>query len=82
MARERSERVALFKGWWGEEMGSVGMGAGGGLGNRIDVGVGGRVGGGGRAGIEDPGRQLIGTIDDIEEQDSGDDDDGSSSDSE
>lgn len=84
MARERSERVAVFRGWWGEEMESVGLGLGLGVGvlgghGEGGVGDGGR-GGDGRVGIEDPGRQLIGTIDDIEERSSGDD--GSSNDSE
>lgn len=80
MARERSERVGVFRGWWGEEMEAVGAGVQG----NGEVGVGdevGRVGDGdARAGLEDPGRQLIRTIEDVDEGSSGDD--GSSSDSE
>ena len=82
MARAKSERISMFKEWWGEEMGMVGIGVPGG-----GVGVGddgiafssAEMGDGGtgsetarRASDEDPGRQLM-------EANDGSDDDGESS---
>lgn len=71
MARERSERVGLFRGWWGEEMEASGAG---------EVGRVGDGDGDARGGLEDPGRQLLRAIEDVDGGSSGDD--GSSGDSE
>lgn len=64
LARGRSERVALFKGWWEEEMRAVGVGVPGGVAGG-DVGMGeGGLGGETAPLGEDPGRQLMGPGDD------------------
>ena len=75
MARVRSERVAVFKGWMGEEMMGVagagvdgGGGGGGGEGALVDDHDGRRVSGG-----EDlAGRQLMDTGDDNDDTGEGD----------
>ena len=84
MARERGERVGLFRGWWGEEMEAAGVGVESHGFVNGDVGLGhDGTGSDVRAGLEDPGRQLIGTIDDPDDVDEGSSrDDGNSSDSE
>lgn len=86
MARARSERVSLFKEWWGEEMGVAGGALGGDGGAVGDVemgGEGGEAAAPGDAGAmneEDPGRQLMNAIDDVCE-DGASSGEGSSSDS-
>ncbi|KAL9068039.1 MAG: hypothetical protein Q9161_006484 [Pseudevernia consocians] len=91
MARVRSERVGMFKGWLGEEMGAAGMGVpgGGGGGGGVEgsgvedgnAGMGEDGMGSEAVALEDPGRQLMGTIDDTGEGDASSGDE-SSSDSE
>ena len=71
MARVRSERVAVFKGWMGDEMmGVAGAGVGvGGEGELVDDHDGRRV-----SGAEDlAGRQLMDTGDDNDDTGEGDD---------
>ncbi|KAF6238020.1 hypothetical protein HO173_004221 [Letharia columbiana] len=82
MARAKSERISVFKEWWGEEMGMVGIGVPGdgvGVGDDGIAFSGAEMGDGGmggetarRASDEDPGRQLM-------EANDGSDDDGESS---
>ena len=95
MAKMRSERVAMFKGWLGEEMGVVGMGGpGGGVGmgesglgdGNVEMGDDGMgrsetVPLDGRASHGDPKRQLMNRIDNGSEDGDGSSGEGSSSDS-
>lgn len=84
MARARSERISMFKEWWGEEMGVAGVGGDGVEDGNVEMGEGGMGGGAAhvhpRANGEDPGRQLTVSIDDGSE-DGESSEEGSSSDS-
>ncbi|CAD6572035.1 MAG: hypothetical protein ASARMPRED_005008 [Alectoria sarmentosa] len=91
MARARSERVSLFKEWWGEEMGVAGGGLllGGDGGGAVvgDVEMGNEAAAAAAAGDagamdeeeEDPARQLMDAIDDVGEDGGGSSGEGSSS---
>ncbi len=78
MARVRSERVEMFRGWMGEEMGAAGVGEGDG--EMGDGGEGANGDGGGSGGGEDPATQLMETVDETGEG-GGSSGDGSSSES-
>ncbi|CAF9943372.1 MAG: hypothetical protein ALECFALPRED_011158 [Alectoria fallacina] len=82
MATARSERVSMFREWWGEEMRVAGgLGGDGGAVGDVEMGEGGEATPGNAGAMdEDPGRQLMNAIDDVGE-DGGSSGEGSSGDS-
>lgn len=81
MARARSERISMFKAWWGEEMGDAGVGGDGVGAGDVGMGEGGVGASASRmANDGDPGRQPTVSISDGSE-DGGSSDEGISNDS-